>query len=317
MDGDDHGRTTRAALVHVLSSRTGTLGITTGPALYWLLLLLLAPLSFMVAISFVEINESYEVIWQPTLANYETLFTGTRLTWFSIGGFQLQVTAFEKALLLSYFIATVTTVLCLLLAFPLAYLLARRDNTTFKVVIFLVLLPFFTMYLVRAYSWFLMFGSEGVINTTLRRLGIVDGSVGLFEYGVPAIIVGLTHAYFPYMLLSLYASLDGLDFSLVEAARDLGASRTETLADHIVPLTLPGIIGGSLFVFVPSVGAFITPRFLGLNKVQMIGQLIEDRIKYGYDIGYGSAASMFIVVSIVVAFALAFRYVSLDELGGA
>jgi spermidine/putrescine transport system permease protein len=162
-----------------------------------------------------------------------------------------------------------------------------------------------------------MFGPSGVINRTLVTIGIVDQPLEVFDYGVPAIIIGLTHAYFPYMLLSLYASLDGLDFALVEAARDLGASRVDTLRDHIIPLTLPGIVGGSMFVFVPSVGAFITPRFLGLNKVQMIGQLIESRITGRYAIGYGSAASMFIVVSIAAAFALAFRYMDVEELGGA
>ena len=306
--GTDRDETSRAALVRRLSTREGTLGVTVGPGLVWLLLLLLAPLTFMVTVSFMGISESYDIIWEPTLENYVGLFEGS-------GAFYQ--TPFFKALVLSYAIAAITTVLCLVLAFPLAYLLARRDNRTFKVIIFLVLLPFFTMYLVRAYSWFLMFGPSGVINSTLLSLGIVNEPVGVFDYGVPAIIVGLTHAYFPYMLLSLYASLDGLDFSLIEAARDLGASRVDALRDHIIPLTLPGIIGGSLFVFVPSVGAFITPRFLGLNKVQMIGQLIEARITGRYAIGYGSAASMFIVVSIVVAFALAFQYMTLEDLGGA
>ena len=308
MAGAERDETWRARVVQRLGTREGTLGVTIGPSLMWLLLLLLAPLTFMVTVSFVSINEAYEIVWRPTLENYGTLFAGTG-AWYQ--------TPFFSALVLSYFIAAVTTMLCLLLAFPLAYLLAQADGRTFKIVIFFVLLPFFTMYLVRAYSWFLMFGPSGVINRTLMTIGIVDQPLELFDYGVPAIIIGLTHAYFPYMLLSLYASLDGLDFALVEAARDLGASRLDTLRDHVIPLTLPGIIGGSMFVFVPSVGAFITPRFLGLNKVQMIGQLIESRITGRYAIGYGSAASMFIVVSIAAAFALAFRYMDVEELGGA
>ena len=308
MAGAERDETWRARVVQRLGTREGTLRVTIGPSLIWLLLLLLAPLTFMVTVSFVSINEAYEIVWRPTLENYGTLFAGTG-AWYQ--------TPFFGALVLSYFIAAVTTMLCLLLAFPLAYLLAQADGRTFKIVIFFVLLPFFTMYLVRAYSWFLMFGPSGVINRTLMTIGIVDQPLELFDYGVPAIIIGLTHAYFPYMLLSLYASLDGLDFALVEAARDLGASRLDTLRDHIIPLTLPGIVGGSMFVFVPSVGAFITPRFLGLNKVQMIGQLIESRITGRYAIGYGSAASMFIVVSIAAAFALAFRYMDVEELGGA
>jgi spermidine/putrescine transport system permease protein len=298
----------REKLLSRFTSRQSQLSLTTTPGLIWLVLLLLAPLTFMVTVSFLSVNDAYQIVWQPTLENYGQLFAGDGPFW---------QTAFFDSLLLSYFIAAVTTVLCLVLAFPLAYLLARKGGATFKVVIFLVLLPFFTMYLVRAYSWYLMFGPNGVINSALLRIGIVSGPIGLFNYGVPAIVVGLTHAYFPYMLLSLYASLDGLDFSLVEAARDLGASRSEALRDVIVPLVLPGMISGSLFVFVPSLGAFITPRFLGQGKVLMIGQLIESRINSLYAIGYGSAASMFIVASIVVAFAVAFRYVSVEELGGA
>lgn len=307
--GADTSRTptVRQRFVGLFRSRASKLAITSGPGLLWLGLLLLAPLTFMVAVSFMSVNDAYQIVWEPTVENYAELFSGSGPFW---------QTSFFESLLLSYAIAAVTTVLCLVLAFPLAYLLARRGGRTFKVVIFLILLPFFTMYLVRAYSWFLMFGPGGVINRTLLTVGLIDEPSSWFSFGVPAIVVGLTHAYFPYMLLSLYASLDGIDFSLIDAARDLGASRTDAFRDVIVPLTLPGIISGSLFVFVPSLGAFITPRFLGQGKVLMIGQLIESRITSLYAIGYGSAASMFIVVSIVVAFALAFRYVSIEELGG-
>lgn len=300
-------KSTRQRLLRALSTDDRKLGVTLGPSTVWLAMLLLAPLTFMVTVSFLSVDESYNIVWAPTLSNYTSLFEGQGPFW---------QTSFFESLLLSYQIAAVTTVLCLVLAFPLAYLLARRGGRTFKVVIFLVLLPFFTMYLVRAYSWLLMFGPSGVINDTLVTVGVVDQPIKLFNYGKLAIVVGLTHAYFPYMLLSLYASLDGIDFSLVEAARDLGASRTGTLRDVILPLTLPGIISGSLFVFVPSLGAFITPRFLGQGKIQMIGQLIEKRINSLYAIDYGSAASMFIVISVVLAFALAFRYVSIEELGG-
>ncbi|MGA9403279.1 ABC transporter permease [Haladaptatus sp.] len=304
----DTSRSRRQGIINAFASRKRTLGLTLGPSLIWLLLLLMAPLTFMVVLSFMTVDSSsYSIVWQPTLANYSGLFNGGGPFW---------ETPFFHSLMLSYGIAAVTTLLCLVMAFPLAYFLARRGGRTFKVVIFLVLLPFFTMYLVRAYSWYLMFGPSSVINRTLLKIGIVNGPIGLFNYGIPAIVVGLVHAYFPYMLLSLYASMEGLDFSLVEAARDLGATRTGTLRDVILPLTLPGIISGSLFVFVPALGAFITPRFLGQGKVLMVGQLIEGRITGQYAIDYGSAASMFIVVSIVVAFALAFRYVSIEELGG-
>ncbi|PSQ19045.1 spermidine/putrescine ABC transporter permease [Halobacteriales archaeon QS_8_69_26] len=316
MAAPDRDESLRATLVGALSSDRTGLGVTALPGAVWIALLLLAPLAFMTAVSFVTRDPlTYQIVWEPSLENYRDLFVGGT-TEYSLGPVGFQATAFEQAMLLSYAIATVATVLCLVLAFPLAYAMTRLGDRAFKVTIYLVLLPFFTMYLVRAYSWRLMFGGSGVLNQALGAVGV--GPVGLFEYGVPAIIVGLTHAYFPYMLITLYASLDGLDFSLVEAARDLGASRVDVVKDHIVPLALPGIIGGSLFVFVPSVGAFITPQILGLGTVQMIGILIERRaIGAASNAPAAGAASVIVVLTIVVALLVVFRYVDLDELGGA
>ena len=313
MAAPDRDETSRAALVRVLSRRRNSIGVTVGPGAIWIVLLLVAPLAFMTAVSFATI-ENFQIVWDPTLDHYRQLVVGGT-TEYSLGPVGFRATAFEQAVMLSYAIATVATVLCLVLAFPLAYVMARLDDRMFKIVIYLVLLPFFTMYLVRAYSWVLMFGQNGILNEVLGLLGV--GSVGAFEYGILPVIVGLTHAYFPYMLVTLYASLDGLDFTLIEAARDLGASRIDVVRDHIIPLTLPGIVGGSLFVFVPSVGAFITPQILGVGKVQMIGILIENRaIGEATNPATASAASMVVVVSVVAALFLVFRYVSLDELGG-
>ncbi len=313
MAAPDRDETSRATIVRVLSRRRNTLGVTVGPGAVWIVLLLVAPLAFMSAVSFATI-ENFQIVWDPTLEHYYDLFAGGT-TEYSLGPVGFTTTAFEEAIMLSYAIATVATVLCLVLAFPLAYVMARLNDRMFKIVIYLVLLPFFTMYLVRAYSWVLMFGQNGILNQVLGLLGF--GRVGAFEYGLLPVIVGLTHAYFPYMLVTLYASLDGLDFTLIEAARDLGASRFEVVKDHIIPLTMPGIVGGSLFVFVPSVGAFVTPQILGVGKVQMIGILIENRaIGEATNPATASAASMVVVVSVVAALFLVFRYVSLDELGG-
>ena len=315
MAAPDRDETNRAAIVRILSRRRNTIGITVGPGALWILLLLVAPLAFMTAVSFVTRDPfTFQIVWEPTLENYRNLFVGGT-TEYSLGPVGFQATAFEKAVLLSYGIAALATVLCLVMAFPLAYVMARAEDRTFKILIYLVLLPFFTMYLVRAYSWRLIFGQNDVLNQAVSVLGL--GPVGAFDYGILAVVVGLTHAYFPYMLVTLYASLDGLDFTLVEAARDLGASRIDVVKDHIIPLTLPGIVGGSLFVFVPSVGAFITPAILGANKVQMIGILIENRaVGEATNPATASAASMVVVVSIVAALLLVFRYVTLDELGG-
>lgn len=301
-------QTIRQRLLGRFTSSDARLAITIGPGVAWLSFLLLTPLLFLVAVSFTITGESYQIIWEPTLVNYIDLLTR--------GDMALWETPFFRSMVLSYFVGAATTVTTLLATFPVAYLLARKSGRFFKIFIYLVLLPFFTVYIVRAYSWFILLGENGVLNQIVRVTGLVDGSIGLFNFGTTAIIIGLTHAYFPYMLLTLYASLDGIDFSLIEAARDLGATRVETLRDVIVPLVMPGIISGTVFVFVPAIGAFLTPEILGQGKVLMIGQLITNRVNSMYAVGYGSAAAMFIIVSIVVAFALAFRYVSIEDLGG-
>jgi len=285
-----------------LRSEKRKLAVTTGPSLVWLALFLLAPVALMTALSFARVNPTtFQVIWEPNLQSYRALFEGG---------------TFTSVVLISFKIAVVTTVITMTLAFPVAYALVTRLERSFGVVIFLVLLPFFTMYIVRAYSWLLLFGDGGILNAVLRRLGFIAAGTNLFPYGEAAVVVGLVHAYFPYMLLSLYASLDGVDFALVEAARDLGASRVETFVDVIFPLVLPGMIAGSLFVFVPSLGAFITPRFLGQGKILMLGMYIEQRVGALYQVDYASAASMIIVLTILILFGLSFRYIDVEDLGG-
>jgi len=275
--------------------------------LIYLLLLLLAPVTFIITVSFLQVNDSYQIVLEPTLENYNSLFSSEGPFWES---------TFFSVVMESLTIAVLTTVITLVLAFPLAYHLSKAEGAVFQLMLVMVLLPFFTVYLVRVYSWLLMFGQNGVINTTLMAFGLTSGPIELFNYGVPAIIVGLIHAFFPYMLLSVYASLDGFNFSLIDAARDLGAGRIETFRDIVVPITLPGVISGCLFVFVPSFGAFITPVFLGQGKVLMIGQLIESRISSLYAIDTASAIAMFIILAIVIAFGLAFRYIDVENLGG-
>jgi spermidine/putrescine transport system permease protein len=293
---------TRERLLSEVRSRRRKLAATTGPSIVWLALFLLTPVVLMTALSFARVNPTtFQVVWEPSLQSYQALAEGG---------------TFTSVVLLSFRIATITTLITIALAFPVAYALVTRLERTFGLVIFLVLLPFFTMYLVRAYSWLLLFGDGGILNTVLMRLGVLSQPTSLFGYGEAAVVVGLVHAYFPYMLLSLYASLDGVDFSLVEAARDLGASRTESFKDIILPLVTPGLIAGSLFVFVPSLGAFITPRFLGQGKILMIGMYIEQRVGALYQVDYASAASMVIVLTIVILFAASFRYIDVEDLGG-
>jgi spermidine/putrescine transport system permease protein len=296
-----------STILRAVRSKRRKLGVGIGPSLVYLLLLVFAPITFIITVSFLQVDDSYQIVFDLTLENYRSLFSGEGPFWES---------TFFSVIVESLTIAVLTTLLTLILAFPLAYHLSKAEGVVFQLMLVMVLLPFFTVYLVRVYSWLLMFGKNGVINNTLMTFGLTNGPVELFNYGIPAIIIGLIHAFFPYMLFSVYASLDGFDFALVDAARDLGAGRVETFRDIVIPITLPGIITGCLFVFVPSFGAFVTPLFLGQGKVLMIGQLIESRISSLYAIDSASAISMFIILAIVIAFGLAFRHIDVENLGG-
>lgn len=301
-------QTLRERVLSTLSTERAKKTITVGPPLVWLLLLMFIPLVFLVTVSFATVSESYQIIWEFSVNNYVGLFQS--------GDLKIWQTPFFRGYVISLFIAVVTTVVTLLLALPVAYFLARQSGRVFKVVFYFVLLPFFTVYLVRAYSWYLMFGGSGVINVTLQKIGLIDQPLAAFDYGLIPIIITLAHAFFPYMLFTLYASFDGLDFSLVEAAQDLGATRSETFTDIVLPLVMPGIIGGSIFVFVPSLGAFVTPQIIGQSKIQMVGQLIGTRVNTLYAIGYGSAASLFIIIPTVIAFGIGFKYAAFSTVGG-
>lgn len=305
MDVETGNRDVREAFLAQFRSLNARIAVTVGPALTWLVLLTLGPLLFLMAVSFTVTGDAFQIIWTPTLENYEALLT--------IKG-PIMKNVFVKALIMSFAVAIVTTLTTLLLALPVAYLLARRSGRFLRIMFYLVLLPFFTIFLVRAYSWYLMFGNGGLINRTLTTIGIVDSPLGVFNYGFLAVIVGLAHAFFPYMLFTLYASFDGLDFSLIESARDLGASRYATFKDIVLPIIMPGVISGCIFVFVPSLGAFLAPEILGQGKIQMVGQLIETRVNSLYAIGYASAAAMFIIVPIMLIFVTAFKRASFEDL---
>ena len=282
------------------------LALMAGPGVSWLLALILAPTAFLVMVSFAEVNSSYDVVWSLSVSNYEELFVGES------GLFK---TPFIDSFLLSLGIAASTTVATVVLAYPVAYLLTRLSGRKFKIVLFAVLVPFFTIFIVRIYSWLSLFGSQGLINSALVATPLVSEPVGLFEYGLPAVVISLTHAFFPYMLLTLYSSLEGIDYGVVEASRDLGATRIEIAKDVVIPLSAQGLITGCVFVFVPALGTFITPQFLARGKFTMIAEVLTARINELYAINYGAAGSLFLIIPTLIAFAIVMRTTSLEAMG--
>lgn len=282
------------------------LALMAGPGVSWLLTLILAPTAFLVMVSFAEVNSSYDVVWSFSVSNYRELFVGES------GLFK---TPFIDSFLLSLGIAASTTVATVVLAYPVAYLLTRLSGRTFKLVLFAVLVPFFTIFIVRIYSWLSLFGSQGLINSTLVATPLVSEPVGIFEYGLTAVVISLTHAFFPYMLLTLYSSLEGIDYGVIEASRDLGATRLEIAKDVVIPLSAQGLITGCVFVFVPALGTFITPQFLARGKFTMIAEVLTARITELYAINYGAAGSLFLIIPTIIAFAIVMRTTTLEAMG--
>ena len=202
-----------------------------------------------------------------------------------------------------------TTVLALLFGFPTAYFIATRPERSRDIWLFLVTIPFWTNLLIRTFAMMEVIRNEGIINTTLISLGIIDTPIQIM-FTDTAIMMGMVYVYLPLMVLPLYASMEKLDFRIVEAGYDLYATRFKVLWRIIIPLVKPGIIAGSILVFVPSLGAYVTPRVLGGGKNLMLGNLIELQFGQGRNWPLGSALSITLMAIVMVAMLVYVRQAS-------
>ena len=202
-----------------------------------------------------------------------------------------------------------TTFLTLLFGFPTAYFIATRPERWRALWLFLITIPFWTNLLIRTYAMQEVIRNEGVINTSLLWLGVIDQPIQMM-YTDMGILFGMTYVYLPLMVLPLFASMDRLDFRLVEAGYDLYATRLKVLWRIIIPLVKPGIVAGSILVFIPSLGAYVTPRVLGGGKNMMIGNLIELQFGQGRNWPLGAALSITLMAIVMVALLLYVRNAS-------
>ncbi|NVP58489.1 ABC transporter permease [Mycoplana rhizolycopersici] len=210
-------------------------------------------------------------------------------------------------------LALATTVLCLIFGFPTAYFIATRAPQNRSIWLFLITIPFWTNMLIRAFAIQEVIRSEGLINTILIKLGIIQAPIQMLFTDF-AILLGMTYVHLPLMVLPLYASLEKLDFRLIEAAYDLYASRFNVLMKVIVPLVKPGIIAGSILVFIPALSSYVIPRVLGGGKNLMIGNLIELQFGQGRNWPLGAALSVTLVV--IVLFAMLYYVRNAGKNGG-
>jgi spermidine/putrescine transport system permease protein len=201
-------------------------------------------------------------------------------------------------LLRSFGMAALATALCLVLAFPLALFIARAGPRK-NLYLMLVILPFWTSFLVRTYAWMFLLRDTGLVNTTLDGLGLISAPLQLL-YNYPAVIGGLVYAYLPFMVLPIYATLERLDPHLVEAASDLGAKPWTTLCKVTLPLSMPGVRAGAVLVFIPTLGAYLTPDLLGGGKTIMIGNVVQNQFTTARDWPFGAALSLVLMLLVAV-----------------
>ena len=266
------------------------------PALIVLFCAASGPLLIMLVFSFLTAGYYGGIKWQFSteawfqVAFYRDIFDET------VSIANAHVSIFWRSIKLSF----LTTLVAFVLGFPTAYFIATRPPETRSLWLFLVTIPFWTNLLIRTFAILEIIRNQGLVNTVLITLGVIDQPLDMLYTDI-AILLGMTYVYIPLMILPIYASMERLDFRLVEAAYDLYATRWRVLARVILPLVKPGVVAGSILVFIPSLGAYVTPRILGGGKHLMIGNLIELQFGQGRNWPLGAALSLTLLVIVMGA----------------
>ncbi|WP_316897622.1 spermidine/putrescine ABC transporter permease PotB [Pseudodesulfovibrio indicus] len=228
---------------------------------------------------------------------------------FSLSSYlELLEPALGSMLFQSMLMAATATLLCLVIGYPFAYIVARAGKRYTKTLLLLVMIPFWTNTLIRTYALVAVLKADGVINRLLLSLGVVDAPIKLM-YTQTAVFIGLIYTLLPFMILPLYAAVEKLDLRLLEASRDLGASRWNTFRKITIPLTMPGIVSGCMLVFLPALGMFYIPDILGGAKTMLLGNYIRDQFLVSRNIPLGAAASIAMTVIMGVMLFLYYRSV--------
>jgi spermidine/putrescine transport system permease protein len=242
------------------------------------------------------------------------IFTGYRLTW-HWETYTAVFTKYYEQFIRSVVYGLIVTIGCLVISYPLAYFIALRGGRWKNVLLFMVILPFFVSYLIRTISWQFILADQGFVVGTLHNIGLVPDRFRLLATPV-AVVSGLIYNFLPFMALPLYASLEKLDRSLLEAAQDLYASRRRAFLKVTLPLSLPGVFAGSLLTFIPVVGDFINAQLLGGTNTTMIGNVIQRRMLVNNDYPEAAALSFILMAAILVGVAVYAKLLGTEELTG-
>ena len=281
------------------------------PALLLLLLAASGPLLVVVVYSMLEPAEYSGVVWELSGEGWFRVLFHRDIFDETVGLADAHLTIFWR----SASISLLTTVITLLLGFPTAYFIATRPPRQRTLWLFLVTIPFWTNLLIRTFAIMEVIRNQGILNSWAMAAGVIEAPIQIL-YTDTAVLIGMVYVYLPLMVLPLYAAMERLDFRLVEAAYDLYASRWRVLTRVIVPLVKPGIVAGSILVFIPSLGAYVTPRVLGGGKNMMISNLIELQFGEGRNWPLGAALSMTLLAFVMLALLFYVRNMSRLERRG-
>ena len=274
--------------------------ITLFPIITYALLLIFLPLIYILFLSFCKSDSYGGVIYNFTLSNYTAIFDMTYISIF----------------LKSSLIALVATFLCILISYPFALILRERDKKLQNLMTKLIMIPFLTNSLIRTYGWIVLLRKNGIINSGLINIGLIDKPFSLM-YNNLGIVIGMTYTLLPFMMLPVCSAVFKIDNNLIEAARDLGAKPLAIFRKIIIPETISGVFNGSLMVFIPAIGYFFISDILGGGKAMIIGNLIKNQFLTARNWPFGSAISIFLIV---ITFFLVWIYKKLggklDDLGG-
>ncbi len=263
----------------------------------WLLLFFLAPFFIILKISLAD-----PIVAMPPFS--------ALIDWAATGWARIHITLdnylflfedryYATIYLNSLKMAAISTLLCLLLGYPMAYFISRQDSRRRNLFLLAVILPFWISFLLRVYAWIGLLNTHGVINNALLAIGLIDQPLSLI-YNDFAVYLGIVYSYLPFMILPLYANLEKLDLDLEDAASDLGARRWQVFVDVTLPLSFPGIVAGSLLVFIPAIGEFIIPALLGGSDTLMIGRALWDEFFINRDWPVASAVSVVLLLILVL-----------------
>lgn len=253
--------------------------MTVIPLYLFTIIFVALPIIYLIVLSFMTRAKTWGVVNEFTLENYLKILEPVYLNTFKE----------------SFKLAILTTLFTLACGYPFGYFMAKLKPASKKLMMLLVVIPFWTSALMRMYGWIIIFRSNGLLDKVLIGIGITTDPLKLL-YSYPAVLVGMVYSLLPFMILSVYSSTEKMDWSLVEASRDLGASRMKAFLTITVKMTLPGILSGIVLVFIPSMGLFFIADILGGGKVMLVGNLIQNQLQSGRDWPFAAALSVVLMI---------------------